>query len=84
MEMQTSKVHFSWPSIIALVTAVASIFTGAFLGFVLAMIAIICGVFGALLSLAPSIRGGLVSILSLVLAAIGVVIAVFRAIEQML
>jgi hypothetical protein len=77
----TTKPHFSIPSIIAIVAAIASLFTGAFWGFVLALIAIVFGIVGALMAMSPSIRGGLISVISLVLAGIGFILAIIRAIS---
>ncbi len=75
-----TKAHFSIPSLIAIGAAIASLFVGAMGGFILALIAIFFGVIGLLLSFSPSVRGGMVSILSLIVAAIGIVIAVIKAI----
>jgi hypothetical protein len=84
--MQTAvaqnKPHFSIPSIIAVVAAIASFFVSPGTGFVLAIVAIIFGVFGFLLSLAPSVRGGLMSMVSLVFAVIGIVAAVTKALVR--
>ncbi len=80
MEAAQSKPHFSIPSIIAIGAAIASVFVSAGTGFVLAIVAIIFGVFGLLLSLAPSVRGGVLSIISLLLACAGIVIAIVKAI----
>lgn len=80
MEVAQNKPHFSIPSIIAIGAAIASIFVSAGTGFVLAIVAIIFGVFGFLLSLAPSVRGGALSIFSLLLACAGIVIAIVKAI----
>ncbi|HEV2328515.1 MAG TPA: hypothetical protein VGY56_06980 [Verrucomicrobiae bacterium] len=80
--MQTTAVqnkpHFSIPSIIALGAAIASFFVRPGTGFALAIVAIIFGVFGFLLSFAPSVRGGVTSVLSLLLAAIGIVVAIVK------
>ncbi|HEV2329472.1 MAG TPA: hypothetical protein VGY56_11870 [Verrucomicrobiae bacterium] len=82
--MQTTvtqnKPHFSIPSLIAIAAAIATFFVRPGAGFALAILAIIFGVFGFILSLAPSIRGGVTSVLSVILAAAGIVIAVIRAI----
>ncbi|HEV2453744.1 MAG TPA: hypothetical protein VGY98_05760 [Verrucomicrobiae bacterium] len=82
--MQTTvaqnKPHFSIPSIIAIGAAIASFFVRPGAGFALAIVAIIFGVFGFVLSLAPSVRGGVTSIFSLILAAFGIVIAIIKAI----
>lgn len=74
-----SKPHFSIPSIIAIGAAIASFFAGAGAGFALAIVAIVFGVIGFLLSLAPSVRGGVTSVLSMILACIGIVIAIVKA-----
>jgi len=73
------KPHFSIPSVIAIVAAIGSFFASPSSGFLLAMVAIGFGVLGLLLSFAPSIRGGVVSMLSMVLACIGIVVAIIKA-----
>ena len=82
--MQTAvaqhKPHFSIPSIIAVGAAIASFCVRPATGFALAIVAIIFGVLGLLLSFAPSIRGGLTSFFSLILASIGIVVAIIKAI----
>jgi hypothetical protein len=75
-----SKPHFSIPSIIAIGAAIASLFVRSGTGIILAIVAVFFGVIGFFLSLSPSIRGGLVSILSFFLASIGIVIAIVRAV----
>ena len=69
---------FSIPSIIAIVCAIASFMFGAALGFTLAIIAIIAGLIGVLLSLSPRVRGGMVSTLSILAGVVGIVAAVFK------
>jgi hypothetical protein len=76
-----TKPHFSIPSIIAIAAAIASLFTGAFWGFILALIAIGFGIMGALMAMSPNVRGGIISILSLILAGIGIILAIIRAIS---
>jgi hypothetical protein len=78
MAVAQNKPHFSIPSIIAIAAAIASFFVSPASGFLLAMVAIGFGIIGCFLALAPSIRGGLVSILSLFLAAIGIVVAIVK------
>ena len=75
-----SKPQFSIPSIIAVVAAIASFFVSAGTGLILAIVAIISGIIGFLLALAPSVRGGLTSMFSLVLAAIGIIAAIIKAV----
>ncbi|MDE3148373.1 MAG: hypothetical protein KGL37_02795 [Acidobacteriota bacterium] len=79
MALAQSKPHFSIPSIIAIAAAIACIFESAGTAFILAIVAIVFGALGFLLALAPSVRGGIISIISLILAAIGIVIAVLKA-----
>ena len=80
MDSEETKAHFSLPSFLAVVAAVGSFFVGAFGGFVLALVAIVFGIIGLLLSLAPSVRGGFMSILCLIVAGIGIVVAAIKAI----
>lgn len=74
------KAAFSIPSIIAVVAAVFTFKAGAFWGLVLAVIAIVMGLLGILLSLVPTRRGGLLSIFGVVGGAIGVIAAIIKAI----
>jgi hypothetical protein len=80
MEVQQTKPHFSLPSIIAIVAAIASYFSRAGTGFFLAIVAIVCGVLGVMISMAPSVRGGFISTLSLIAGAIGIVVAIIKMI----
>lgn len=75
---QARHPEYSLPSILAIVSAIASLFFGAFLGFLLAVAAIILGVIGLLLAASPSIRGGIVSIISVLAGLIGIIAAVFK------
>jgi hypothetical protein len=79
-----SKAHFSIASVIAIAAAITSLFVGAGAGFILALVAIVFGIIGVVMALSPRVRGGMVSILSLIVAAIGVVVAVARAIGSAL
>lgn len=82
--METGRrVHFSIPSIIALIAAILSFTTGAFWGVILAVVAIFFGLIGLLMSFAPSERGGFVSVFSIVVAVIGIVVAGFKAIAAL-
>jgi hypothetical protein len=78
METQV-KPQYSLPSLIAIACAIASLFVGTMGGLILAVLAIFFGVIGFLISFSPSIRGGVVSILSMLVAAAGMFIAVLRA-----
>jgi len=83
MDSLQAKPHYSIPSILALVAAIASFFVSAGTGFLLAMVAIVCGALGFILSLSPSIRGGMISVVSLCLAGLGVIVAIIRAIVRL-
>jgi hypothetical protein len=72
--------EYSLPSILAIAAAIASFFFGAFLGFVLAIAAIVLGVIGMALAVAPSIRGGIISIISVVAGLLGIIAAPFKLI----
>lgn len=74
-----SQAHFSIPSILAIAAAIASFFVNAGAGFILALCAIVCGMIGVVLSMSPSVRGGVVSIFSLIVGAIGIVVAIIKA-----
>lgn len=75
-----SKAAFSLPSIIAVIAAIFSFTTGAFLGFVLAGIAIVAGIVGVILSLAPSVRGGVMSFVGIVAGLVGIIAAIIKTI----
>ena len=77
-----TKPHFSIPSLIAIGAAIASFFVSPGAGFILAIVAIVFGVLGFILALSPSIRGGIVSFVSLVLASFGIVVAIIRALTR--
>ena len=78
------RAKFSIPSLIAIAAALLSFTTGAFWGFVLAGIAIACGIVGVVLSFSPSVRGGFVSILSLLAGGIALIAAVIKAVMWLL
>jgi hypothetical protein len=71
---------FSIPSILALLCAIGSFMTGAGIGFVLAILAIIFGGVGVMLAITPQTRGGVMSIVSILLGAIGIIAAVVKLI----
>lgn len=72
------EAKFSIPSIIAICAAIGSLFLSAGWGLFLALVAIVLGVVGFLMALSPRVRGGVVSILSLLAGALGVIIALLR------
>ena len=78
--MRKNEYSFSLASILALVCAILSFCFGAILGIVFAALALVFGIFGILLALAPKTRGGGISIIAVLLALVGVVAAVIKAI----
>ncbi len=78
-----TRASFSLPSIIALVTAIGSFMSGAFLGFVLALIAIFFGIVGVVLSLAPAKRGGVISFFGVGVGLLGIIAAAVKAVMWM-
>lgn len=70
--------YYSLPSLLAIIAAIASFFFGAGLGFVLAVAAIALGVIGMLLAASPSIRGGIISIISVGAGLLGIIAAVLK------
>ncbi|RYD35015.1 MAG: hypothetical protein EOP87_08115 [Verrucomicrobiaceae bacterium] len=80
--MANSKASFSLPSLVALVAAILIfVVNNGFLVFLLAGVAIIFGVLGIVLSLAPSVRGGIVSFLGIGAGLIGVIMAVVKLLQ---
>lgn len=78
--MATSKASFSIASILAIIAAILSFNVGAILGLLLAAAAFIFGALGLVLALSPGTRGGMLSILAVILSLIGVVAAIVKAI----
>lgn len=70
---------FSIASVLSVVCAVGSFLSGAILGLVLAVLAILFGSFGTLLSLSPHRRGGVMSTFAMVAGVIGIVAALIKA-----
>ena len=72
--------HKSIASILAIICAIASFFVhSGILGLVLAIIAIVLGVIGFLLSLVPGTRGGIISLFAMLLGLIGAGAGIVRA-----
>lgn len=82
--IEKQKAAFSIPSIVAVIAAIFTFKLGAFLGLMLAGVAIISGLIGILLSLSPGTRGGLFSIFGVIGGAIGVIAAIIKAIMWIL
>ena len=71
---------FSIPSILAVICAVVSFGASPGGGFFLAILAIIFGGIGVMLAIAPQTRGGIVSVISILAGAVGIIAAVIRLI----
>lgn len=78
--MATSKASFSIASVLAIILAILSFKVGAILGLLLAAGAFLFGVFGLVFALSPDIRGGLLSMLAVILSLVGVIAAIVKAI----
>jgi hypothetical protein len=74
---------FSIVSILAVAAAIGSFFVSAGLGLFLAILAIIFGVLGLLLSFSPRTRGGAMSVMSVILGAAGIIAAIIRLVMRM-
>lgn len=72
------RASFTIASLIALVAAIASFFQGATFGLLLAIVAIIFGFIGVLLSLSARKRGGIVSFTAVIAGGIGIVAAIIK------
>ena len=77
---ETRPAKFSIPSIIAILAALLSFTTGAFWGFMLAVVAIIAAIIGMVMAASPNVRGGMMSTVSLIAGGIALVAAVIKAI----
>ncbi|MDB6078328.1 MAG: hypothetical protein JWO82_2075 [Akkermansiaceae bacterium] len=74
------KASFSIPSLIAVIAAIWSFTSGAFFGLVLAIVAIVAGLLGVLLALAPGVRGGVASTIAVLAGGAGIIAAIIKAI----
>lgn len=73
------KPSFSIPSIVAIGLVIVSYFFEG-LDWVFAVGAIIFGIIGAVMALSPSVRGGIISILAIVLAVLSIIASIFQII----
>ena len=73
-----TRPEFSAPAIVAVLCAIASFYFGAFLGMLLAIVAIVAGVVGVMMALSPRVRGGIVSVVSIVAGLVGILAAVVK------
>jgi hypothetical protein len=85
MEDQVAvRPKFTIPAIIAIICAVTSFLTGAFAGFILAMIAVVFGAVGFLLSFSSRRRGGVVSSLAVIGGLLGLIAAIIKGVTYFL
>ncbi len=80
MKESSKPAVFSIASILSIAAAIGSFMAGAIMGLVLAVVAILFGAIGVLMSFSASRRGGIVSILAVVGGVLGIVAAVVKAI----
>jgi hypothetical protein len=81
MDVQTREAaKFSIPSIIAIIAAIASFPVGALFGFILALVAVLFGVIGFLMSFSNRVRGGMVSTLAILGGVLGVIAAIVKGV----
>ena len=66
------------PSVAAAFCAMGSFATNPGWGFALAILAIVLGAIGILLSIIPGKRGGIVSLISMVVGVFGMIAAIFK------
>jgi hypothetical protein len=74
---------FSVPSLIAVAAAIGSFMTGATLGLILAVVAIVFGILGVVISLSPVKRGGVASTFGILAGGVGIIAAIVKAIMWM-
>ena len=79
-----NKATFSVPSIIAIVSAILSFATGAVLGMIFALCAIVSGLIGVVVALSPSKRGGIASTMAIFAGVIGIIAAIIKLIMWIL
>ena len=80
MSAPKSSSAFSIASVLSLICAIGSLFVGTFPAILLAVLAILLGSFGAMLSLSPHRRGGIVSAFAMIIGVIGIVLALVKAV----
>jgi hypothetical protein len=71
---------FSLPSILAIAAAIGSFFGGPVMQILLAIAAILLGAIGVLISISPAKRGGIMSMLSIVVGILAIIIAIVRGV----
>ena len=71
---------FSIPSIIAVVAGIWSFFATALGGLLLALIAIVFGILGVIISLSPVKRGGVASTFGIFAGGLGIVAALIKGV----
>ncbi len=80
LDRPRQNASFSLPSLLAIASAIGSFFVGPFMQIVLAVAAIILGLLGVMISISPAKRGGVMSVISVVVGVLAIVIAIVRAV----
>lgn len=78
------RAGFSIPAIIAVIAAIWSFIAGPAGGLVLAAVAIMFGVLGVIMSLSPNVRGGFISILSMMAGSVAIILALMKMLARLL
>jgi hypothetical protein len=74
---------FSIPSILAIIAAVGSFMVSPGYQLLLSIAAAVLGLIGVVVSLLPGVRGGIISLFSLVVGSIGALIAIIRLLASL-
>lgn len=77
--LKPSNTKFSVVSMIAVACAILSFLSGAILGLILAVLAMVFGILGIVIAVSPRRRGGIGSALAIIGGVFGVVAAVIKA-----
>lgn len=74
---------FSAPSILAFIAALASFAVSPGYQLLLCIAALVLGAIGVIASLLPSVRGGIMSLFSLVVGGLGAIVAIVRLLASL-
>jgi hypothetical protein len=74
----SNEAAFSIPAFLAVICALISFSTGAFVGLLAAIGAIVFGVLGFVVALLPHKRGGMLSVFSIAVGLFGIIAALFK------
>jgi hypothetical protein len=69
---------YSVPSIIAIISAMAAWFVGAWFSILLAIVAVAAGAIGVVISIHPAKRGGVLSAVAIALGVLAILVGIIR------